>query len=464
MKQSNTSDGSSLDGSRLRPPFPPVRETVALISGMDGAPNVWNDCLPLLRDHYQLLLFDKFSLSTKPTPEQEWNEWGADLASFLTASNTPLAHLVGFGTGAELAIRFSLLHPDKVASLVLISWDPIHDAIAGDRQSAFPVYRFKEVRHPVLILAGDADPTMPVAHHGPTLSFLPDCTLFTVPRSTRNVIAERPRLSARLILHFLSTLKDRTTRAIEHRNAPDAWKEQVLSAFRNAELRRGSKHELTVRVMDNFHVSIDGEPIREGLSQRNVKRLLLYLVFHRSPMREQICDELWPEASPDNARNLLRVSLSHLRKLLARYSDYPFLQTDRDSIRLCGAVRCDLLEYSDQMADTLSERDEERKCESIVRLLRQTPRTLLHGFYDEWVTHLKMKLENELLELIEWIDGFLEERGEWDRAIRVLETVVGLYPEEERFYDKAVDYYERLNRPKKEKGLGDPIKTLRCSP
>ncbi|THF72759.1 hypothetical protein E6C55_31880 [Cohnella fermenti] len=195
--------------------------------------------------------------------------------------------------------------------------------------------------------------------------------------------------------------------------------------------------------MDGFRIRVNGEPVEDGLSRKNVKRLLLYLLLHPSASREAICDELWPDALPDNARNLLRVSLTHLRKLLGRRSSFPFVYSNREKIELSGTVRCDLLEFQSDLANTLKCEASASKCDAAIRLLRRTPRTMLHGIYDEWATGLRRKWENELFELIEWAEGYAAQREEWDRAARLLEAAASVFPWEEQLQERAARYRER---------------------
>jgi pimeloyl-ACP methyl ester carboxylesterase len=63
-------------------------------------------------------------------PEYNGADLIADAAGVLDAHQIPVAHLVGVSAGGAFAQLFALLHPDRVASLTLISSSP---ALSGDR-------------------------------------------------------------------------------------------------------------------------------------------------------------------------------------------------------------------------------------------------------------------------------------------------------------------------------------------
>jgi len=447
------------------------RETIAFVSGPPDGPGLWGEAVWALGERYRLFFYDgpDGSRGGRKASGANWDALAKRLKQALEVEQISRAHLVAYGPGAELALRFSLLYPGVADALVLISWSPHEwpeeggvrpvlpsepssaerspEDKADDQADAVPLRSLREVRSPVLLLAGGSDPTLPVAANGLPLLLIPNCTLYTIPSATRNVIADRPRLAYRWIDYFLRR---------SHHVRPSAAAAPVRPGLRRFESttdrpkpksKAGPRNELRIEAMGEFRLTVGGRPVLLGMNRRNVKRLLLYLAFHPSASRERICDELWPEAPPGNARNRLRVCLSHTRRLLRERSGYPFLHTDRERIELCGLVRCDLREYAEELETALADSNPSSKTERVGRALARTPRGLLEGVYDEWACRLKLKLDNQLLDLIGWLHDDYAARGRWADGLRLMEDAIGLFPGDDELYKRAIDDCLQLNKP-----------------
>jgi LuxR family maltose regulon positive regulatory protein len=76
------------------------------------------------------------------------------------------------------------------------------------------------------------------------------------------------------------------------------------------------------------------------LRRGRVRTLLALLVLRCALRRERICDLLWPDLAPATAARNLRVTLSHLRRLLESDTRSPrstwLIRSTRDSIELAG--------------------------------------------------------------------------------------------------------------------------------
>ncbi|HET9141724.1 BTAD domain-containing putative transcriptional regulator [Actinophytocola sp.] len=116
-------------------------------------------------------------------------------------------------------------------------------------------------------------------------------------------------------------------------------------------------HRARVEVIGALRVTLDGVPVDAPQLRRvRVRQLLGALVLRPVLAREQAIDLLWPDLAPADAARNLRVTLTHLRRLLepdrcARDASF-HLRTDRDSIRLvCSPwLEVDLWTF-DRLAD-----------------------------------------------------------------------------------------------------------------
>ncbi|THF72760.1 alpha/beta hydrolase [Cohnella fermenti] len=201
--------------------MPSIIETVVLVSAAasDWAP--LEKRFPLLADRYRILSADVAPPPAAPPPASLLNSRFDRLAAFLAAvqtegTRTDRVHLAGCGAGADIALRYALSFPAQIASLVLVAWEPVGPAEEGESgksgEFGLPLLRLGDLRCPVLMLIGGADPTMTTGRYGLPLSFIPDCSLFTVPGAGRHVLNDRPRLVARLLLDFYKTLRNRPAR------------------------------------------------------------------------------------------------------------------------------------------------------------------------------------------------------------------------------------------------------------
>jgi DNA-binding SARP family transcriptional activator len=94
-----------------------------------------------------------------------------------------------------------------------------------------------------------------------------------------------------------------------------------------------------IRVLGDLEVWRDGRPVSgPELRRARVRELLCVLVVERSLTRDRAMDLLWPGLDVDKARGNLRVTLSHLRRLLEpdRSSGDPawFVRADSEHVRL----------------------------------------------------------------------------------------------------------------------------------
>jgi 3-oxoadipate enol-lactonase len=95
------------------------RQTVVLIH--DGVVNsaVWNDVWPELCKHFHTIRYDRRGFGKSPAATYWYSETD-DLAALLHHLEVGHASLVGSSHGAQLAIDFTLAHPEIVQELVLV--------------------------------------------------------------------------------------------------------------------------------------------------------------------------------------------------------------------------------------------------------------------------------------------------------------------------------------------------------
>jgi DNA-binding SARP family transcriptional activator len=113
-----------------------------------------------------------------------------------------------------------------------------------------------------------------------------------------------------------------------------------------------------IRVLGDLEVWRDGRPVAgPELRRARVRELLSVLVVERSLTRDRVIDLLWPGLDVEKARGNLRVTLSHLRRLLepGRPSGDPpyFVRADGEHVRLpaVAGLTVDLWEAEAHLAE-----------------------------------------------------------------------------------------------------------------
>jgi len=94
-----------------------------LIHGLSDSSVLWVPLMSKLARHYRTIALDLrgHGESEKPDIPYSIQLFSEDLLCFLQRLKLPNAHLLGFSLGAAVAQQFTLDHPDKTSSLILLS-------------------------------------------------------------------------------------------------------------------------------------------------------------------------------------------------------------------------------------------------------------------------------------------------------------------------------------------------------
>ncbi|MGI0128949.1 MAG: alpha/beta fold hydrolase, partial [Thermoplasmata archaeon] len=98
--------------------------TLLLLHGLGGDHRVWDPLLPRLTEQFRVLAPELRGHGGTPLPEGSqptFAEHLADLELLLASAGIERVHLVGLSAGALLSLRYTLDHPERVASLVSIA-------------------------------------------------------------------------------------------------------------------------------------------------------------------------------------------------------------------------------------------------------------------------------------------------------------------------------------------------------
>ena len=143
---------------------------------------------------------------------------------------------------------------------------------------------------------------------------------------------------------------------------------------------------LEVRLLGKFEVRVDGE--RVEIPSRPAQTLLAYMILHAGTQqrREKLAGMLWPDSTESNARRNLRSALWRLRKALGDayfLSDKVSVAFDPNSV------------YKLDVSTLEREAGDQGSSSQLIDTVSVYEGTLLPGFYDDWVT-----LERERLQAV----------------------------------------------------------------
>ena len=184
-------------------------------------------------------------------------------------------------------------------------------------------------------------PRVPVVRWFAPLPWLTEAAVFTlatggVPQVDEIAVAADP--ASRQVLRRMS-------------GAPSSSVGRAAASFA-ASLPASPPQPVSVRVLGTLEVYVDGEPsTAPELRRERVRSLLGLLVVRRSLRRSEAAGLLWPDLTDEQSLANLRVTLTHLLKLLEPRRDrqvppfYVVAEPDRLTLRADAALRVDAWEF-----------------------------------------------------------------------------------------------------------------------
>lgn len=117
---------------------------LALVNSLGTDARIWDQVIDLLADRYRIISYDKrgHGLSGAPAGDYTLDDNVADLAGLLDHLGIARLALAGISVGGMIAQRFALLHPNRLAALILCDtaakvgdaamWNGRIDAVRGN--------------------------------------------------------------------------------------------------------------------------------------------------------------------------------------------------------------------------------------------------------------------------------------------------------------------------------------------
>lgn len=484
----------------------PSADTVVLAHGCLSDHELFNDLLPYILPNFSVVLYDLRGFGQSGLVDDSADVlnlyvYARDLHQLLaTLELTDGVHLVGFHIGASTMLRYTTMYPDNVKTLSLMGLPctPPHlvERVYEHRQSLgnygevipfeyfdqvvtllpdehprriqlrekmkhedLPVYNqmmklmvyhdpipdLKDIQTPTMIMTGSNDVLFPAYYLDLQVVSLPHIRSIPITNAASLVMVDCPEPVARKLIRFMNI---KPIKQVIHDPLVERMNENIrLYVEKVHQQARDSlviKPELRIDALSQFRVVREGRELLEGWNKRFSKQILLYLLFHRSTTREQLCEVLWPGVPIAKAKKNLRVYLNYLKTVIGD-KDAPetYIVIDREHIHLAGLVESDAVEFTTLLQRATSSTIPKQKIRLVEEVLATVHQPMLRVSYDEWFLAMRFQIEEEFIELLQWATDYSQVIGEERCMIVGLKKALVAVPDD-RIYDCLIELFEHI--------------------
>ncbi|MBU9721673.1 MULTISPECIES: alpha/beta fold hydrolase [Bacillaceae] len=443
------------------------KEVLLLIHGLALDSSCWKRFSELLVMDFSVVQYDirghgqsRYGYEEGPIT---WEVLCEDIERLITRLGLSNIHIIAFGYGTHLAVKYARAYPDHVKALTLMSLPYMskNNAHSHLARHVFPhmkqtmeaghphfLHQYKELlkgyttlgpentdlRHyfnvllsypaghfsniveltsnstllleladvscPVLLLTGELNMTSTTSFLNASSFLLQNSTHITVPNASFLLFLEQPELVTEWVRLFATRI------SVDHfsRKESQQFIQMVFQPEEQIESRRVPI--LDIHLLNKFSVEIDSIPIEFGWNQRHAKRLLTYIAFHPVTTREILCEELFPHLAQDKAKANLKVCLHHLTKLLRHPNgSVNGLLFQHGTVSIQYKIKCDLADYVAVVRQAYLEKDPKIRYELCKQLPTFLPESILVDNYDDWAVSLRNEIDAQLSHLSEWMEN-----------------------------------------------------------
>jgi DNA-binding SARP family transcriptional activator len=197
---------------------------------------------------------------------------------------------------------------------------------------------------------------------------------------------------------------------------------------------------------------VDGSRVVTRFRSRKAGLFLARLAYHphRSHLREELCDWLWPDTDPEAARHNLRNVLHWLRQALEP-EDAPaarLLLANRTTVQLdADRVTTDVAEFAAALDAAARSVDGPERAWHLARAVDLYRGPLLPAFYDGWVLQEREWLAQRFFQALGQRIAWLEQAGDLDAALELAQRGVRLDPLREEPHADLMRLYAAAGQP-----------------
>ncbi|MCP3936697.1 MAG: AAA family ATPase [Actinomycetia bacterium] len=196
-----------------------------------------------------------------------------------------------------------------------------------------------------------------------------------------------------------------------------------------------------IRALGELTVLRDGVPVDDEnwVKRAKVKQLLALLVERRHISRELAADLLWPDLDGARAGNNLRVTLSHLNRVLEparnRSDEAIHIESSGDLLRLNSAVRIDVDDFEQEMSRATKLDTSGAPSEALVlyrKVLERYRGSYVDGIDSPWLEDSRIRLQSLAADAASRLCELVFARGEPNEAAALANRALQISPLNER--------------------------------
>jgi pimeloyl-ACP methyl ester carboxylesterase len=119
LEAENMPKVTSKDGKKIWYDVVGSGDPLVLIGGSSLVSNQWEFMLPILKDHFKVILYDQRGAGRSDRPETgiTVDQWADDLNLILETNGIERTHIFGTSNGSFIVIRFAAKYPKKTAAI-----------------------------------------------------------------------------------------------------------------------------------------------------------------------------------------------------------------------------------------------------------------------------------------------------------------------------------------------------------
>lgn len=204
-----------------------------------------------------------------------------------------------------------------------------------------------------------------------------------------------------------------------------------VQAQKALQVKKEQDQVLQVSVLQPFKVLWNGKKIEGKWNQRGARDLLLYLSMnHGRARRDELIRVFFPYMPDAQARNHLRVRLSHLHKIFKAYpSADHVLHIDEENVIVHAHIQCDLIELKNNLT-LLSQSNLpiHQRSTLFYDVLNRYNSDFFSIFQDEWVNQLIHNLEIQMGQILQKMLPILKKSGKQMLIRHILQSAHRIEP------------------------------------
>lgn len=463
------------------------RPTLLMIHDIGMNQEMWQLFLPNLEKKYNFLTYDFYGhgKTAGNRDSHSINQLLHELSLLILHLGLDRVHIAGCRFGAILALEFAIREPERVASLILMSFpfylrkdeydrenavnlqllqldyqlyeekyimesvfpatlsksrlvaralrqvsrdhiiSPVAELIRLSQSPGFDLIgKLREVRQPVLFMHGECDPVFPTSLAMLLSKYVPNSQFMVIPEASMLIPLDQPEFAADLLNRFMRSDKSPAPLLTGTGHFVNAAKSVIERRYEDRNINR-RVFQLSV-MSGKTHVFWNGKKLIGNWDKRHARELILFIILNGgTAKRDTIIDAFTPDLDIDQARNHLRVQLNYLNQLLRSQEDpalHNFLTVSRDSVAFNAHAESDIGEYMRHI-EYLLWSDDAITTRSAVFLsfLEDYHPDRLDALNFPWIRELNAKIRDKLSQIMMQILSALRKERNLSEMLHVLE-------------------------------------------